>query len=61
MAAKKIKDDLWYLTVAEIMERTTYSRRSVEIAMADGKLKSEKKGGKRVVKYQDFADWWNNK
>lgn len=60
MSVEDIKD-MYYISVAEICKRTTYARRSVEVAMQKGELKSEKKNnGKRVVKVSDFVQWWRS-
>lgn len=53
--------DLYYLTINEVCERTTYDRSSINAFIRDGKLKTEKKnGGKRLVKVSDFEAWWKS-
>lgn len=71
-AARKIKQDrtdkvtpediqdLYYISINEICERTTYSRKSIERYIKNGLLKAEKKNnGKVVVKLSNFNSWWS--
>lgn len=67
MGAKKLKNetriddikDMFYLTINQISERTTYDRTMINRFITSGELKSEKKNnGKRVVKVSDFVQWW---
>lgn len=51
--------DVQYISIKEILKRTTFSRTTVKGDIANGSLKSEKKKGRRVIKVSDFVAWWN--
>lgn len=60
MSVKDI-EELYYISIKDICLRTTYSRRTVEMAIQKGELKAEKKNnGKVVVKVSDFKHWWDS-
>ena len=60
MAAKKLKQvEHQYLTMKEVMEKTHYSRRSIERFIKDGELRSVRIRRKRLIAADSFAEFIN--
>lgn len=54
MGAKKIKNDLSFMTLTEVAEKLSYCRKTIERFAREGSLKTVKINGKRLVLESDF-------
>jgi excisionase family DNA binding protein len=57
---KKIRpDELEFLSINNIAERTTFHRKTIERFIREGRLKTVKVGGRRLITRRAFIEFLN--
>lgn len=60
MGEKKIRpDELEFLSINNIAERTTFHRKTIERFIREGRLKTVKVGGRRLITRRAFIEFLN--
>jgi excisionase family DNA binding protein len=57
MGAKKLPDELEFMSIGDIAERTTYHKKSIERFIREGRLKTVKINGRRLITRRAFIEF----